>query len=255
MKRICSQLMIGFFSLTLFFTFTFVLTFFVIDSLSGKQLTDSLLVKTSWGPDFRDWGLHIKFYSNGKYKKEKLGPDGGAECAGRYVRRGNRVTLYAGSKSHDGSVKCRKRLCVFGPATGSLLNVFKLKCRRREIYWSQKPDLPAGAKRKFGRIHVRTMGHAKAKLTNAMKIRSLPSRRGRIYRCKIYGETAYSLPKESEVRVLARTTRKATIGKHENYWYYVDVGSDATCTRQRGWMFAEWVKLSEVKSKGNKKSR
>ena len=52
-------------------------------------------------------------------------------------------------------------------------------------------------------------------------------------------------PKETQIRVLARTLEKERVQQWTNYWYYVEITAAEGMMQRYGWMFGEFISFSE----------
>lgn len=102
-------------------------------------------------------------------------------------------------------------------------------------------EVPEGVTRMVGTTEVLTMGMKKGFTNSAVKIRKTPDAKGEelAYYSEIFAPEQKSVPNNSPVTVIARTTQKEVIGKWENYWYYVQVGA-----HDGVWMYGEFVKMN-----------
>jgi hypothetical protein len=102
-------------------------------------------------------------------------------------------------------------------------------------------EVPEGETRMVGSSQVITMGMKKGITTSAVKIRKTASADGEelAYYSGIFEPEQKSVPINTSVTVIARTTEKVKVGKWENYWYCVQVGA-----HDGVWMYAEFVKFS-----------
>ncbi len=102
-------------------------------------------------------------------------------------------------------------------------------------------EVPEGETRMVGATQVITMGKRKAFTTSAVKIRENPAADGKelAYYSAIFEPEQKSVPKNTWVTLIARTTEKQKVSKWENYWYYVQVGA-----HDGVWMFGEFVKFN-----------
>ena len=78
--------------------------------------------------------------------------------------------------------------------------------------------------------------------------RESPDKAGKLIVCKNPDPESKSysaLPKGMHLIVLARTKEKASVGKWENFWYYVDPNIDwySSCSSMTGWVFGEFVEF------------
>jgi hypothetical protein len=101
-------------------------------------------------------------------------------------------------------------------------------------------EVPEGQIRMVGQTQVTTMGMKKAVTTTSVKIRKTPDIQGEElpFYAEIFAEEQKSVPKSTSLTVIARTMEKSMVAKHENYWYYVQVGA-----HDGVWMFGEFVKF------------
>jgi hypothetical protein len=101
-------------------------------------------------------------------------------------------------------------------------------------------EVPEGLTRMVEQTQVTTMGMKKAVTNTSVKIRKTPDVHGEEipYYAEIFADEKKSVPTSSPVTVIARTMEKTLLGKHENYWYYVQVGA-----HDGVWMFGEYLKF------------
>jgi len=107
-----------------------------------------------------------------------------------------------------------------------------------------KSAVPFGQKKSFNGIAVITMGRAKGKTIDAVKIRKTPSINGEAKSYYPFPSDPPSpqpfVPAGAGVIVIARTINKEAVKGWNNYWYLVNVGEN-----REVWMFAEFVKLDK----------
>jgi len=102
---------------------------------------------------------------------------------------------------------------------------------------------------KINNIEAVSTGSKDGETTAVLKVREAPgvSYKEKVFLCEYsYGdETVKALDKGKTLKIFARTKEKDTVGKMNNYWYYVKFNA-ATKTYDEcpheGWVFGEFVK-------------
>ncbi|MCU0847468.1 MAG: hypothetical protein MUD12_06230 [Spirochaetes bacterium] len=107
----------------------------------------------------------------------------------------------------------------------------------------QESKVREGSKRFIGNVQVIVMGMKNGTTTDNVKIRKRPSVDSESvkYRAGLFGDDAReydSVPKNTDVTVIARTLEKTKVGNWNNFWYYVRAGAGDGV-----WMYGEFLKI------------
>lgn len=215
------------------------------------------LLNETWGPEEMDLGYYLEFETGEKYIKRFAGP-GSWMCLGKYSIKDGVLTLGRG-EFQDATPReymdCEKKKCVLLDDNKSLYRNKVLKCKPgKDQYWKKSAITKSGIESEIQGQPVISMGLRKARLKNAMKVRTKPDPQSKAYyfRKLEAPEDRDSLPAGYEIEILARTKEKARVGEFLNYWYYVEfsTGLDYCAAPLKenicistGWIFAEWIDL------------
>lgn len=225
---------------------------------SASPLISKDFSSGSWGPEFSSLGLYMDLKADGTYVKTMSGP-GGMTCTGKWTIKEGAAMLAQGSKDHNGSVDCSPSRCTSSDDHNSIYRNRKLDCKMlapprtakktTDSFWLQNALVPKGTNKTIDGVPATLMGLRTGKVTYPLKIRARPNPKSPAYTIRPPGGAPAwtSLPAGHELIIIARTRTTEKIGKHNNYWYYVNLKLPEDefweVSSSFGWMFAEWIKL------------
>ena len=100
-----------------------------------------------------------------------------------------------------------------------------------------------GSEKNYQGVKVLILGSKKAKTIDVVKIREAPSLQSKLvlYRPENESDQTFpSVPKNTEIVLIARTLQMESVKEWKNYWYLIKVGYNKSV-----WMFGEFIKITE----------
>jgi hypothetical protein len=232
---------INFFVILFLFSFA---TFCKEKENSREASTKKVDIEKHWASDSSGYGYQLDLDPTGKLHYFFAG-EGCGNLTGTYTATESGFT-YNLDKSEQECDTLRPGTgdCKVFALDDDLYFLKKIQCIgviNIELFGSPiETELP----RKIGNILVKTI-HKSGKVTTEAFIREAPQKSAKPARCILESprlEERKTLPKDAELKVVARTNEKEKVDKWENYWYYVDA-KDGWYANCEGWVFGEFVEI------------
>lgn len=209
--------------------------------LESERFAYDTVIVTTDGPKKGTFGSII--FREGKFSIQTVG---GMEEDGSYTIKGTSIQLH-------GSKLTR---CKLDENSKSLIFTAELNCGGNWIFFPDSTRRAEGSEIQFGNQILVTMKSKAGLLTTPAVFREKPTTKGKPIRCpdgtsplsstKPDGSTGPLLSGGFEI--IGRTKEKASVGKWNNYWYYIltpfnELGTE--CSGLVGWVFAEFVRVKD----------
>jgi len=229
-------------------------------------LTPEYLSSTVWetDPDEIEGTMKITFTPDGRFKFMIDLGQSYISASGSYSIKGGKLSLMIEDSDSEDNIGLSLNNGVILTDNNSpkytrylyfkkiTLKTFYLKFKELML-WDTSSAAKEGKSVSIQGIDAVTMGVKKAVVTAPLKMREKPDQKGKEINITCehccdddVPKVLKSLPKGQELLVLARTRDKRTVGKWNNYWYYVEFRYDMdiyVCKTQRAWVYGEFVKF------------
>jgi len=229
------------------------------------KITKERLINRFWSTseilnesEVKIWGgLHIQFNDNKTfYAYMSKGQDKGTKISGKYEIKSGFLNLYYNNKIwlSKGVIKYDQKDLKYPYYLVFHNDLFKamdkiLKTGLKMVKWTKIKDLGTiakeGIKVKLFEDEAVSIGYKKAVTLDVLNLRSRPSlKSSRIQYETVDGKKIYSLKKDFEIRVLARSVDKDFVDEWNNYWYYVEINNFPVSVIY-AWVYGEFIKFSD----------
>lgn len=197
----------------------------------------------------------LKLYSDKSWNAECCGPGSCIEGEGSYAEGAHSISFKVKKsvktnpdKKDDFYVKLFKSSCEWTEDKTRLDFLELLTCGTTFLF-KESSKVREGTEIESKHGILIALGQKNGKISDDAKFRNTPSIKSKTNKCKIeiamdsFGMDGV-IPKNSSVKLLARTKDKMKVKNWENYWYFIETFSsvgDKNCKENTGWVFGEFV--------------
>jgi hypothetical protein len=225
-----------------------------VTSLIGKKYHESFIIGAYEIEFNKDYTYESQYGSEGLYWYNK----------GTYTIKNNTAYLEPNvckeHKDDKDAMPCNKTLgraeCTIINDSKSLYYTTFIKCislNNKNVLGFNSPDVlfpipeykvKSGEERVYKGVNVIVLTDSTGVTTSNVKIRKSPTINSESikYTDKLYldpsSKTYDSVPKDTQIKIIARTKNKDKVDKWTNYWYLINVG-----ITDEVWMYGEFIKI------------